>query len=361
MQKNIGRTLQIPEITGKLKTVTHPSLTKIVAGAVLSLLVFSLPLSGKNKKTIAILEFSFRGIPEKYARLMRSDIEFEFYQSGDFLILERNKIDYVKKNSPAAAGGESRRKIDITMGKTLAADYIVTGFIEKENSGKYNLKLKVINISDGSLLYSYSKKIDYINELNRTTKSFSGEAIKDIKYFDTHGSVKKKKVVKDIPFHMEYGIQGNYLFPLGGFGKIVNRGPGGGVSLGLNNLFMNRLSPGLDIFFMKLNSEKIPSDYYIFVPVLLSLWYRVDISKPFSLSPGIKGGAAYLSYRSEEYSSPGDYKEYEIEPMGLAGVRAGIEITKHAGIGVDFGYGMLFEKNEIMKFFVLGVGVSVSF
>ncbi len=361
MQKNIGRTLQAPEITGKLTTITHPSMTKIITGIILSLIIFSLPVSGKGKKTIAILEFSSRGIPEKYARLARSDIEFEFYQSNDFLILERNKIDFVKKNSPAAAGGDSRRKIHITIGKTLAADYVVTGFIEKENSGKYSLKLKVINISDGSLLYSYSKKIDHINELNTTTKSFSGEAIKDIKYFDTYGSVKKKKVVKDMPFHMEYGIQGNYLFPLGEFGKIVNRGPGGGVSLGLNNLFMKRLSPGLDIFFMKLNSEKVPSDYYIFLPVLLGLRYRVDISKHFSLSPGIKGGAAYLSYRSEKYSSPSDFEEYEIEPMGLAGVRAGIEITKHAGIGVDLGYGMLFEKSEIMKFFVLGVGVWVSF
>ncbi len=361
----------------KLPQARSPQIVQYYLKKILSLIFIYFCISAthvpaKEINTIAILDLSSTNIDEKYAKIIRNELEYNLYQAKDFRVLEREKIDIVIKENKIKASDPNKQNVLISIGKTLSADYILAGEIQKaEKENKLLVKLRVINVVDGTVLYFYPKKIDDISEIKNFTKSISFTIISDLIYYNIYGKTRNEVKTAESPLIQEKKISDErkfnlsifpeYIFPLGGFGNIVKMGYGIGLYGGTNDFFIKNFYAGIETGIIKLDHKDNKSDYFLEIPFLLNIKYSYIIFNFFYIAPEFKAGPAYFSYHSKKNKDTKDFEKNAIEIMSQIGIAAGKKISDKINISISLDYGIIFEKEDRLSFVMMNIGIGYTF
>jgi TolB-like protein len=111
------------------------------------------------KKTIAVMDFSLIGmkssIIEKFAL---EDMTTKLVQSGQYIVVERTKLDTILKEQALADSGLLDEQSASKVGKLVSADIILTGTFAKRGK-HWKVNLRLVDVSTGIILSAINEQI----------------------------------------------------------------------------------------------------------------------------------------------------------------------------------------------------------
>lgn len=123
------------------------------------------------KKTIAVMDFSLIGIDNNTMdKFVIEDMTTKLVQSGQYLVVERTKLNAILEEHKLADSGLLDEKASSQLGKLVSADIILTGTFSKRGSN-WIVNLRLVDVKTGIILTA-------INE-NISSKDFHWEPQKD--------------------------------------------------------------------------------------------------------------------------------------------------------------------------------------
>lgn len=330
-------------------------------------------LRAADKKKIAVINFSSYNTPEKYGKIIRNDFEMILYKTGLFEMLEREKIEIVFTEQRIRNPDSIKRDMPVIIGKTLAADFVITGVIEKENG--YSLKTRVVRIKDGSIFRAYTRDFKDIQKIRDVVKEISRQIIDDISYYNRYGALRpyealhtekkrktgqkiiiKKKESASSSINLCFAARLTYIYPLGDFSDIVTYGYGLTVATGIDAY--HNTHTGLEIGCYSLKGNRGGSEGHLMVPVAAFLIYRFDIYHEYSAYPRISGGMTLITNKNREGAGK---TRSDFEPLAQAGMALGYSLAKNCSIKAGAEYGIIFEKKSMMHFVLYNLQITAAF
>jgi TolB-like protein len=125
------------------------------------------------KKIIAVMDFDLKGIKnDKINKIIENKIVTKLVQSGQYIVVERNKLNTILKEHKLIGSGLVDEKSISKIGKLLSADIILTGSFIKNNN-KWNVILKILDVKTGVILAAINDKME-IREFRTTQVKDSG-------------------------------------------------------------------------------------------------------------------------------------------------------------------------------------------
>jgi len=111
------------------------------------------------KKTIAVMDFSLIGMKsssiEKFAL---EDMTTKFVQSGQYIVVERTKLDTILQEQKLADSGLLDEQSASKVGKLVSADIILTGTFSKRGK-QWKVNLRLVDVTTGIILSAINEKI----------------------------------------------------------------------------------------------------------------------------------------------------------------------------------------------------------
>jgi hypothetical protein len=123
------------------------------------------------KKIIAIVDFDvIRGHDKSIGIISMESLTTAIVESGQFNVVERNKLKTVLKEMQLGASGLTDSQKASKLGKLLEADIILTGTFA-DMGGFWNANLRLINVSTGLIVSAFEEKASF--------KDIKPEAMRD--------------------------------------------------------------------------------------------------------------------------------------------------------------------------------------
>lgn len=123
------------------------------------------------KKIIAIIDFDvIRGHDKSIGIISMESLTTSLVESGQFNVVERNKLKTVLKELELGASGLTDAQKANKLGKLLQADIILTGTFA-DMGGFWNANLRLINVSTGLIVSAFEEKASF--------KEIKPEAVRD--------------------------------------------------------------------------------------------------------------------------------------------------------------------------------------
>jgi len=113
------------------------------------------------KPSIAILDLNLGNVSDDSGRIIRNKIEYSFYQSGKFNILERSRFDILKKEDRLLNKNIASKEYAIEAGRILPAEYVIIGSITF--SDRYFIHLNLVDVKSGTIVYSFNRDFESEN------------------------------------------------------------------------------------------------------------------------------------------------------------------------------------------------------
>ncbi len=135
------------------------------------------PLSAETKNKIAVLDFKADKQSADYAGPVRDILEVELFNTGDFEILERRRIDLVLKEHGVQNSVCFDLDCAVKVGKILMLDYAVIGSVGKLE--KYTITVRFVDINKGTIAYADSGSADNEAEIEARIKAMAQKARSD--------------------------------------------------------------------------------------------------------------------------------------------------------------------------------------
>lgn len=156
------------------------------------------------KKTIAITDFEIIGYENKELnKEIIENLTTKFVQSGQYVVVERAKLNSVLKEHTLIDSGLMDSKEAKKLGKLVSADVILTGSFNKKGN-IWNVNLRLVDVSTGIILHAINDSIPsnelgfrQYKESGNLTEGFEKETLAkgwDISLYKRTGG--KGKVVK---------------------------------------------------------------------------------------------------------------------------------------------------------------------
>lgn len=124
------------------------------------------------KKTIAVMDFSLIGIENNTMnKFAMEDMTTKLVQSGQYLVVERTKLNSVLEEHKLADSGLLDEKSSSQLGKLVSADIILTGTFSKRGSN-WIVNLRLVDVKTGIILTAINETI--------SSSDFRWEQQKDI-------------------------------------------------------------------------------------------------------------------------------------------------------------------------------------
>jgi TolB-like protein len=140
----------IVDIRGKQLTFTLDD-TKLQDGQIVKIYI--------PKKTIAVVDFSLIGIDNKTLdKFAMEDMTTKLVQSGQYLVVERTKLNSILEEHKLADSGLLDDKSSLQLGKLLSADIILTGTFSKRGSN-WIANLRLVDVKTGVILTAINETI----------------------------------------------------------------------------------------------------------------------------------------------------------------------------------------------------------
>jgi len=111
------------------------------------------------KKTIAVMDFSLLGMTNSSIKQMAmEDMTTKLVQSGQYIVVERAKLDTILKEQKLATSGLLEESAASKIGKLVSADIILTGSFAKRGD-KWNVNLRLIDVATGIIISAINEQI----------------------------------------------------------------------------------------------------------------------------------------------------------------------------------------------------------
>jgi TolB-like protein len=112
------------------------------------------------KKTIAVMDFSLTGMESStMEKLAMDDMITKLVQSGQYIVVEREKLDSILKEQELADSGLLDESSASKVGKLAAADIILTGSFAKIGAS-WKVNLRLVDVETGIIISAINDKID---------------------------------------------------------------------------------------------------------------------------------------------------------------------------------------------------------
>jgi TolB-like protein len=113
------------------------------------------------KKIIAIVDFDvIRGHDKSIGTISMESITTAIVESGQFNVVERNKLKAVLRELELGASGLTDSQNAGKLGRLLQADLILTGTFA-DMGGFWNVNLRLINVSSGLIVSAFEEKASF--------------------------------------------------------------------------------------------------------------------------------------------------------------------------------------------------------
>ena len=137
----------------------------------LFIMLYSDNLNAAGKERIAVLKFSGKNISEYIVKGVQELFEVSLYKTGNFEILERNKINIILKEREIKKFYRNDSQKARKIGKILSADFVVIGSMTKLDN--YTFNIKFIDVTDGKIILADSEKAGTEKEIPSVLKNLS--------------------------------------------------------------------------------------------------------------------------------------------------------------------------------------------
>jgi hypothetical protein len=321
---------------------------------------------------IALLDFTPENTQQTYARAVRNLFEVSLYKTGNFSILERNKVEMILKEQGFQLTGCIDTSCAVQIGKILSADMVVIGSLNK--LGKYTVTAKFVNVRHGRIELADSETAETEDGIQNAVNVLAVRMAQNIanksvvadkeKIVAADDSKKKKSPSEKSPYKFNLTISGSYLLPQGRFSNLVEAGYGGTASISVENMFIRNSLFGIETGYWYFPGKKNNVDYCTMIPTFITIGYHYNIFDTFYVQPLISAGAAYNTMNWDKYSSTdGTYKfakESEIESVVKAGVGFGYVLSDLLSVQIGAEYCIILEQKHL-GFLLMNAGVGVNF
>jgi hypothetical protein len=344
-----------------------------ISAIIIILLIHSAQiLSAKDKTRIAILDFTSENSPETYGRSVRNLFEVSLYKTGNFDILERNKIESILKEQGFQMSGCIDTSCAVEIGRLLSANIVVIGSLNKIS--KYIITVKFINIAEGKIDLADSETAgtedDIQDAVNRLAGRMAGNLSNAGKGTEAKKTIPEKKDENKVAatgLHVTYGITatGAYFFPKGNFSDIAKYGYGIDLIFGMKNFGFNKFISGINTGFYYFPGEKKNVEYTSIIPVLAITGYSFEL-KSFDITPLIGAGIGYniLSYDKDGIGT-GEPAKFATETAAELLVKAGLNLDYNINNNIVLlagaNYLIIFEKENNLTSLGISAGIKYYF
>jgi len=111
------------------------------------------------KKIIAVVDFSLIGIDNKTLdKFAMEDMTTKLVQSGQYLVVERTKLNAILEEHKLADSGLFDEKSSSQLGKLVSADIILTGTFSKRGSN-WIVNLRLVDVKTGIIMAAINENV----------------------------------------------------------------------------------------------------------------------------------------------------------------------------------------------------------
>lgn len=213
------------------------------------------------KKTIAITDFEIIGYENKELnKEIIENLTTKFVQSGQYVVVERAKLNSVLKEHALIDSGLMDSKEAKKLGKLVAADVVLTGSFNKKGN-IWNVNLRLVDVSTGIILHAINDSIPS-NELGFRQYKESG---------NLNETFDKDKLGKgwSLSLYQRTGGKGKVSIINNGAkntlksAEIIGKLKKGGSWIGLHNLLNRDISSYKGIEFFAKSKDRVSLTFSI--------------------------------------------------------------------------------------------------
>ncbi len=296
------------------------------------------------KPSIAILDLSLGNVSDDAGQIIRNKIEYSFYKSGKFNILERTRLDMLKKEARLSKANIASKEYAIEAGKILPAEFVIIGSITY--NVRYYIHINLVDVKSGSIVYSFDKDFESENMIYNETETIR-RGVED-KIFSSLPDEK----MKDEKNSFYLSVHSGYIPPLrkaefssGGF--LID------AEFGLTDIFSSGINAGFFSGYTHLYTDGI-INYASITPVMITTSYIFRFSR-FAILPGFGAGTAYITIDKETGSKSA------LEPCAFLFIKGDFFFTENIALELSAGYYSIYEPAGNIDFFSFTAGAASYF
>jgi len=245
--------------------------------------------SASLKENIAVLDFKLNNVSSDSGNIIRNNIEYNLFKTKKFNLLERNRIDIIRKEQSLAGDDSGSKEYAYKAGMLLTADYVVTGDITYKE--KIHLNIVIVDTSDGSIVYSFNRNYKSETELIENSDKIASIISEEI-LFEREFDVNIDNSIQPSVFFLNTGA--SYIFKTGKLSGIADNGYMIILNTGIRNLLLNGIKLGLHTGYAHLyTSGEI--NYISIAPFLGSFSYELQPYRKYFINIGSGFGTAQVS------------------------------------------------------------------
>ncbi len=302
--------------------------------------------------------------------------------SYDLINLSSNTFYYIKVTGVDDTGIETTPSNEILISTLNNPPFSPSGLkVTKLNDGALLLEWKAANDPDGTIIKyriykTYKSRMELAGETKTTSYKFTS-----IDYIDRVlvSSVDEKGAESDTTSAginqtdiFSIYLTPSVLLPVDIFGTMGDAGFGGTISFMAQNLCVKGFNLGLEFGYYYIPGKKNTFravgeniNWINLVTGTIKTSYSFKLNKFLYISPALSIGAAYLdlTYTARDYQTLADTEKAAkgFDPMAALSITLDFMISGNFFIGINAGYGLLFETRSQYQFFSFGVNLGVRF
>lgn len=310
-------------------------------------------IHAKETYNVAVLNFEAKSISKAYSNRIRNYLEMSLFNSDYFQILEREQINRIFNEQKFNRINNKQNNI-IKLGKSISADYLIVGSIDKINN--FSISLRVVSVNDGKIISVYIEEFKNVTDIKKITAQLSNKISKDIV-----NNINKKRLTPLIDFYVSTNIK--YLYPVGILANLIEPGFGAGFEVGMKNFLLKDLRLGMESNYYYFDGKVNSTDKCKFIPIFINLEYRQLYNKIY-FAPLFSAGMTYVSFRHKEdkgFKMNENSKIVNWEPIVKTGIKMGYNLTNNFDMFIGFEYNAIIEQERLVSFLAIEAGLSFLF
>jgi|GEM_PF-3177895 len=312
-----------------------------------------------TRKKIAVLDIGANNVSASYGNIVRNSLEVELFNTEIFQLLDRDELKAAASRLKIGIGSNASEDDIIKLGKSVSAQFLISGSIDKINNVK--ITFKVYSITEGIIITAYTREIPSVEKSDEAVKYLMEKILRDINEYITTGRVRKGFFENH---SIRTGLRFAYQRPLGNLKSIINPAVGLEFAFDVDNVLTDDASLGFNIGYSKMSGNEDSRDSAAFVHVLASGGYRFFLMPSFYMRGEVAFGAAYITLKhgtGDGFSMRDNSESNSLDPMLRPG--AGVGFTPGHDIYVELTghYTRYFEKSGALNCASLSLGAFMRF
>jgi len=306
-------------------------------------LIFNTLVFGQDKERIAVMDLDAEGLSGSEARIISARLRSDLFNTGSFVVFERNKMEDILKEQGFQLSGCSSNDCIVEIGKLIGVQKIVAGNVGKIGN-LITINIRLIDVESGEVTKTANDDCDCEIETVIT------RSVQKVAYELAEMPVsEKQKTSKKL-----------YLAPFVGYGVTDGQKVGYGIRIGA--VFGNQVKFGFLVTNHHGTDESSDGNWgyentskkAFYIGSELGYIFRLN---KFNIYPYLTVGYVNGDYYEEGQDSNGEWSQDKVVgPIyGGAGFAIDFKISDHLNIGPDFRFTIGAPDRGYAGFLVLGI------